>query len=86
MTMSVALCVACGASDAEVARRAATIGRKPEELRVNGLCGTPDEIVERLALWASRGVQRTYLQVLDLTDLDQLDLVASAVMPHLAVR
>jgi hypothetical protein len=31
-------------------------------------------------------VQRTYLQVLDLTDLDQLDLVASAVMPHLAVR
>jgi F420-dependent oxidoreductase-like protein len=86
MTMSVALCVACGASDAEVARRAATIGREPEELRANGLCGTPDEIVERLALWASRGVQRTYLQVLDLTDLDQLDLVASAVMPHLAVR
>lgn len=86
MTMSVALCIACGASDAEVARRAAAIGRAPAELRASGLCGTPDELVERLALWASRGVQRTYLQVLDLADLEHLDLVASAVAPHLPVR
>ena len=86
MTMSVALCLACGANGAEVARRAASIGREPAELRANGLCGTPDEIVERLALWSSRGVQRTYLQVLDLADLDHLDLVASAVVPHLPVR
>jgi hypothetical protein len=31
-------------------------------------------------------VQRTYLQVLDLADLDHLDLVASAVLPNLPVR
>lgn len=86
MTMSVALCLACGENDAEVARRASAIGRDPAELRANGLCGTPDELVERLALWGSRGVQRTYLQLLDLADLDHLDLVASAVVPNLPVR
>jgi len=86
MTMSVALCLACGSNEAEVVRRAAAIGREPDELRAHGLCGSPDELVERLALWASQGVHRTYLQVLDLADLDHLDLVATAVAPNLPVR
>ena len=41
-----ALVLCCGRDDAEVARRAAAIGREPDELRANGLAGTPAEIVD----------------------------------------
>ena len=36
--------VCVGADDAEVERRAAAIGREPDELRGNGVAGTPDEV------------------------------------------
>jgi F420-dependent oxidoreductase-like protein len=76
MLFSVALVVCAGADDAEVARRAAAIGREPGELRGNGVAGTPDEIRATLRQWSEAGAQRVYLQVLDLTDLDHLDLLA----------
>ncbi len=72
----------CGADEAELARRAAAIGREPTELRADGLAGTPEELVERIARYAELGVTRMYLQVLDLTDLEHLALVAAEVMPH----
>ena len=75
------LCV--GRDDAEVARRAAAIGREPAELRENGLAGTPDEVVERARRFADVGATRLYLQVLDLHDLEHLQLVAEQVAPHL---
>ena len=40
----------------------------------------PAEAIEKLQSWAAVGAERTYLQVLDLTDLEQLDLIASEVM------
>lgn len=80
---SAALVVCVGADDAEVARRAAAIGREVDELRTNGVCGTPAEAVERLGEWAAAGAERAYLQVLDLADLDHLRLIAAEVMPHL---
>ena len=46
--LSAAQVVCCGTDEAEVARRAKSIGRQPEELRANGAAGTPDEVVERL--------------------------------------
>jgi alkanesulfonate monooxygenase SsuD/methylene tetrahydromethanopterin reductase-like flavin-dependent oxidoreductase (luciferase family) len=74
--------VACiGKNDADIARRAAALGREVEELRLNGLCGTPAEAIERLQQWNAACAQRMYLQFLDLTDLDHLDLVAEEVMP-----
>lgn len=79
MTWSVALVVCCGADEAEVARRAAAIGREPEELRTNGAAGTPSEVLDTLGRWFDAGAQRIYLQVLDLSDLDHLDLVAATV-------
>ncbi|MGA1363074.1 MAG: LLM class F420-dependent oxidoreductase [Ilumatobacteraceae bacterium] len=82
MTWSVALVVCVGENDAEIARRAAAIGRDPEELRENGVCGTPAEAVERLREWSAVGADRVYLQVLDLSDTDHLALVARDVMPH----
>jgi len=82
MTFSNASVLCCGRDDAEVARRAAAIGRDPGELRENGLAGTPDEVIAKLREWSDVGSTRAYLQVLDLDDLDHLALVADAVRPH----
>ncbi|CAN5585484.1 LLM class F420-dependent oxidoreductase [soil metagenome] len=78
---SAAQVLCLGADEAEVVRRAAAIGREPAELRENGLAGTPDEILERMADFSRIGVTRMYLQVLDLDDLEHLDLVAAAIKP-----
>ncbi|MGO1316357.1 MAG: LLM class flavin-dependent oxidoreductase, partial [Cellulomonadaceae bacterium] len=83
LVYSVALVLCAGRDEAEVARRAAAIGREPAELRENGVAGTVPEVIDTLGRLAEMGVQRTYLQVLDLADLDHLDLVAREVMPHL---
>jgi F420-dependent oxidoreductase-like protein len=83
MMFSAALIVCCGADEAEVTRRAAAIGREPEELRENGAAGTPDEVAATLRAWADAGAERIYLQVMDLSDLDHLDLIAREVAPNL---
>ncbi|MER7678115.1 LLM class F420-dependent oxidoreductase [Streptomyces sp. NPDC096934] len=76
--------VACvGRTDLEVKRRADAIGRDVEELKANGLAGSPAEVVERIAQFQGVGSQRMYVQMLDLDDLDHLELIASAVMPQL---
>ena len=64
-------------------RRANAIGRDVDELKANGLAGSPAEVVERIAQYQAVGSQRMYLQMLDLDDLDQLDLIASEVTPQL---
>jgi F420-dependent oxidoreductase-like protein len=82
MQWSAAQVLCVGGDDAEVARRAAAIGREPDELRENGVAGTPEQAVERLRAYAEAGCDRVYLQVLDLGDLDHLRLVAAEVMPQ----
>ncbi|MEJ5915400.1 LLM class F420-dependent oxidoreductase [Pseudokineococcus sp. 1T1Z-3] len=84
LVWSSALVVCVGRDDAEVARRAAAIGREVEELKANGLAGSPDEVVEKLGRFAAAGSQRTYCQFLDLGDLDHLELVAEQVAPQVA--
>ena len=84
LALSVAQVVCCGRDDAEVARRAAAIGREVDELRTNGLCGSPDEVVEKLGRFAGLGASRTYLQVLDLADLDHLALLGEEVLPRVS--
>ena len=83
MRYTAALVVCCGADQAETARRAAAIGRDVDELRTNGLCGTPDEVAETLTEWHGAGVETAYLQVLDLDDLDHVRLIAREVAPKL---
>lgn len=81
---SVALVLCVGKDEAELASRARAIGREVPELRANGLAGTPDEAVDKIETWRERtGITRIYLQVLDLSDLDHLELVASEVVPRL---
>ena len=82
VTYSSALVLCCGADEAEVSKRAAAIGREPAELRENGLAGTPDEVIAKIQRFAEAGSQRIYLQTLDLSDLDHLELVAADVMPY----
>jgi alkanesulfonate monooxygenase SsuD/methylene tetrahydromethanopterin reductase-like flavin-dependent oxidoreductase (luciferase family) len=80
MTYSAAFVVCAGRDDAEIGRRAAAIGRELDELRSNSpLVGTPNEIVEQLGPFADIGVQRVYLQLLDLSDLEHLQLFADEV-------
>jgi alkanesulfonate monooxygenase SsuD/methylene tetrahydromethanopterin reductase-like flavin-dependent oxidoreductase (luciferase family) len=72
----------CGRTENEVARRAAAIGREVADLRTNGLAGSPAEVLEKLGRFADSGADRFYLQVLDLSDLDHLRLIAAEVLPH----
>jgi F420-dependent oxidoreductase-like protein len=83
MVYSAAQTLCCGADEAEFTRRAAAIGRAPDELRQTAFGGTPDEVAQRLRSYRDAGADRLYLQVLDLTDLDQLRLVAETVVPQL---
>ncbi len=80
LVYSNALVLCCGRDEAEVRRRAEAIGRDADELRRDGLAGTPDELVDRIGEYAAVGASRLYLQVLDLADLDHLELVAADVM------
>lgn len=82
MRWSNALVLCVGADGAELDRRAQAIGRDKDELRDNGLAGTPQEVVDKIGRYAALGAERLYLQVLDLADLDHLRLVAAEVMPH----
>lgn len=83
LALSGALVICVGKDDAQVARRADVLGRDVPELKENGLAGTPAEVVDRIGRYAELGISRVYLQLLDLTDLDQLELIASDVAPHL---
>ncbi|GAA3177769.1 MULTISPECIES: LLM class F420-dependent oxidoreductase [Streptomyces] len=76
--------VACvGKDDAEVARRAAAIGREVDELKANGLAGSPAEVVDKIGRYAEIGASRVYLQILDLDDLDHLELISAQVQSQL---
>lgn len=83
LTLSNSLVLCCGRDDAEVARRAANIGISVDDARGNGLVGTPAELVDRIGSYAAIGSTRCYLQTLDMSDIDHLELVASEVARQL---
>ena len=84
LVYSNALVVCVGKDDPEVARRAAAIGREVDELKANGLAGTPSEVVDKIGRYAETGAGRLYLQVLDLADLDHLELISAQVQSQLS--
>ncbi len=84
LRFSAAQVVCCGADEAEFERRAANIGRKPAELRANGVAGTPEEVVAGIQAFGEIGAEAVYLQVLDLDDLEHLQLLAEAVLPDVS--
>jgi F420-dependent oxidoreductase-like protein len=78
---SIANTVLCGADEAEVARRAAAIGRDVETARAAHFAGTPAEVIDRIGVYRDHGAETVYFQVLDLHDLDHLRLLADEVVP-----
>lgn len=83
LTYSAAFVVCAGRDDAEIARRAAAINREVDELRSNSpVVGTPAEIADKLGPFVEAGVQRVYLQVLDMSDLDHVEFFAGEVVPQ----
>jgi alkanesulfonate monooxygenase SsuD/methylene tetrahydromethanopterin reductase-like flavin-dependent oxidoreductase (luciferase family) len=84
LVYSNALVVCVGKDEQEVARRAAAIGREVDELKLNGLAGSPGEVVEKIGRYREIGSRRIYLQVLDLDDLDHLELISSQVRSQLS--
>ncbi|MFD3525730.1 LLM class F420-dependent oxidoreductase [Streptomyces sp. NPDC058653] len=83
LVYSTALVACVGRTDAEVARRAASIGREVEELKANGLAGSPAEVVDKIGRYGAIGASRIYCQMLDLADLDHLELLSSEVQSQL---
>jgi F420-dependent oxidoreductase-like protein len=81
ITLSMALTAVVGGDDAQVRRRVDAIGRDLAQLREKDLVGSPAQVVDRIGKFAEIGVQRFYLQILDLDDLDHLELIAAEVMP-----
>jgi alkanesulfonate monooxygenase SsuD/methylene tetrahydromethanopterin reductase-like flavin-dependent oxidoreductase (luciferase family) len=86
IAFSAAQVVCCGSGEAEIARRAASIGRKLPELRENGIAGSPSEVVDKIGAFADAGATTVYLQILDLADLDHLELLASEVLPRVLFK
>jgi F420-dependent oxidoreductase-like protein len=76
--------VCVGSNEAEFTRRAAAIGHDPGSARESPFAGTVDQVIDTLGAWADAGVERAYLQVLDLADLDHIAFIAAEVLP--AVR
>src|SRR5258707_5927259 len=84
MIYSTAQVVCCGRDEAELKRRAEAIGREPDELRREGLAGSPAEGVDQIGQFAAVGAKRMYLQILDLHDIEHFELIAAQALP--AVR
>jgi F420-dependent oxidoreductase-like protein len=82
LVLSAAQVLCVGDSEPTLTRRAAAIGREPAELRANGLAGSPAEVVDKISRFAETGATTMYLQVLDLSDLDHLELVAASILPQ----
>lgn len=85
LVYSAALTVCCGRDDAEVSKRADAVGQSVAALRSGGLAGSPAEIVDRLGSYgpAGAGASRIYFQIMDITDLDHVELIAAEVLPQL---
>jgi len=77
--LSAAQVVCCARTPDELKRRAAAIGREVDELREHGLAGSPEEIADKIAEFGGVGAARMYLQVLDLSDIDHLELLAELI-------
>ena len=72
----------CVGNGPDLERRAGKLGSPLEQLRKNALAGSPAEAVDKLGQLAEAGATRAYLQLMDLSDIDQLELIAAEVMPQ----
>jgi F420-dependent oxidoreductase-like protein len=91
---SVMLQTVVGADEGEVRDRAvaamAVFGEEGDpdayldDLRSSALAGTPEQVLERLALYADAGIDRVLVQHLDHADLEAVTLLGREVVPAAA--
>ena len=80
LTLSAAVVTCCGEDEDAFVRRAKAIGQDPDQLRKNQLGGTTAEVAARAQEYADAGAQRLYLQVLDLSDVEHLHVLAETLL------
>ena len=78
LRLSTVQTLCAGASEADLVRRAEAIGSTHEELS-GALVGDGDRLREQIAAFADVGVERIYVEIIDLADLDQLEFFATEV-------
>jgi F420-dependent oxidoreductase-like protein len=83
LALSAGLIICCGEHDSELKRRAAVIGIDRAAPGDGVVCGTPAEVVDRLAAWGGAGAGHLYLEIGDISDFDHLALLSERVLPQL---
>ncbi|MEU3185116.1 LLM class F420-dependent oxidoreductase [Streptomyces sp. NPDC006923] len=83
LVLSAGVVVAIGRTDEEARRRAAPLHVKSALPPEDPVVGSPAQLVQRLGEFAAIGASRIHLRLIDLSDLDHLELIASEVLPQL---
>ncbi|MEV6691637.1 LLM class F420-dependent oxidoreductase [Micromonospora sp. NPDC051196] len=83
LVFSAGIVVAVGRTDAQAQRRAAPLYVKSALPPEDSVVGSPQQLVDRIGEFAAIGTERVHLRLIDLTDLDHLELIASEVLPRL---
>ncbi|WP_457098986.1 LLM class F420-dependent oxidoreductase [Microbacterium sp. P5_E9] len=84
LSLSLAMSTFAGPDDAAIGRRAARMGKTAAEVRDGvSIVGDADEIAERMTRYAELGIDRVYLQLLDLQDIDHVEYLGTEVLPQL---
>jgi len=82
VTLSAGIVVALGRTDAEAQRRAAPLHVPSALPPEDPVVGAPDALVQRIGEFAAIGATRIHLRVIDMSDLDHVELIASQVLPQ----
>ena len=82
VTLSAGIVVALGRTDAEAQRRAAPLHGPSALPPEDPVVGSPDALVQRIGEFAGIGAARVHLRVIDMSDLDHVELIASQVLPQ----
>ena len=84
LTLSAGVVVAIGRTDAEAQRRAAPLHAPSALPPEDPVVGSPDALVQRLGELAEVGASRVHLRIIDMSDLDHVELIASRVLPQVS--
>ncbi|MGX6605775.1 LLM class F420-dependent oxidoreductase [Micromonosporaceae bacterium Da 78-11] len=82
LTLSAGVVVAIGRTDAEAARRAAPLHAPSALPPESPVIGSPAALVQRIGELAEIGATRVHVRVIEMSDLDLLDLIATDVLPQ----
>ncbi|MEU8232912.1 LLM class F420-dependent oxidoreductase [Actinoplanes sp. NPDC048967] len=80
--LSAGIVVALGRTDEEAQRRAAPLHVPSALPPEDPVVGSPDALVQRIGEFAAIGATRVHLRVIDMSDLEHVELIASRVLPQ----